>query len=115
VLENRNGFVRVRGLSSNQPLACRNLIKPVPVAEAEVVHTLVLVREPSIGDVAVAEGLLDAGSRAYDITQQVIHQGFHSLTPAQRQAYITEAVPALNEMMRRRFIRECSDNDNTAD
>jgi hypothetical protein len=29
---------------------------------------------------AVAEGLLDAGSRAYDITQQVIHQGFHSLT-----------------------------------
>jgi hypothetical protein len=53
---------------------------------------------------AVAEGLLDAGSRAYDITQQVIHQGFHSLTPAQRQAYITEAVPALNEMMRRRFI-----------
>jgi hypothetical protein len=64
---------------------------------------------------AVAEGLLDAGSRAYDITQQVIHQGFDSLTPAQRQAYITEAVPALNEMMRRRFIRECSDNDNEAD
>jgi hypothetical protein len=64
---------------------------------------------------AVAEGLLGAASRAYDITQQVIHQGFDSLTPAQRQAYITEAVPALNEMMRRRFVRECSDNDNEAD
>jgi hypothetical protein len=64
---------------------------------------------------AVAEGLLDAASRAYDITQQVIHQGFDSLTPAQRQAYITDAVPALNEMMRRRFLCECSDNDNEAD
>ena len=63
---------------------------------------------------AVAEGLLDAGSRAYDITQQVIRQGVHSLTPAQRQAYITEAVPALNEMMWRWFMREL-DNDNTAD
>jgi hypothetical protein len=60
---------------------------------------------------AVAEGLLDAASRAYDITQQVIHQGFDSLTPPQRQAYITEAVP----VMRRRFLRECSDNDNDAD
>jgi hypothetical protein len=64
---------------------------------------------------AVAEGLLDAVSRAYDITQQVIHQGFGSLTPPQRQVYITDAVPALNEMMRRRFLRECSDNDNEAD
>jgi hypothetical protein len=64
---------------------------------------------------AVAEGLLDAASRAYDITQQVIHQGFDILTPPQRQAYITEAVPALNAIMRRRFLRECSDNDNDAD
>jgi hypothetical protein len=64
---------------------------------------------------AVKAGLLDAGSRGYDITQQVIHQGYVSLTPAQRQAYITEAVPALNEMMRRRSVRECSDNDNVPD
>ena len=64
---------------------------------------------------AVEAGLLDAGSRGYDITQQVIRQGFSSLTPAQREAYITEAVPALNEMMRRRFVRECSDNDNAPD
>jgi hypothetical protein len=68
-----------------------------------------------LAEQAVEAGLLDAGSRAYDITQQVIHQGFGSLTPAQRQAYITEAVPALNEMMRRQHIRECSDNDNTPD
>jgi hypothetical protein len=53
----------------------------------------------------VKAGLLDAGSRGYDMTQQVIHQGFASLTPAQRQAYITEAVPALAEMMRRRTVR----------
>ena len=64
---------------------------------------------------AVEAGLLDAGSRGYDITQQVIRQGFNSLTPAQREAYITEAVPALNEMMRRQFVRECSDNDNAPD
>jgi hypothetical protein len=48
---------------------------------------------------AVKAGLLDAGSRGYDITQHLIHQKFGSLTPAQRQAYITEAVPALNEMI----------------
>jgi hypothetical protein len=66
-----------------------------------------------LAEQAVKEGLLDAGSRAYDITQQVIHQGFTSLTPSQRQAYITEAVPALNEMMRRQNVRECSDNDNS--
>jgi hypothetical protein len=61
---------------------------------------------------AVEAGLLDAGSRGYAITQQVIHQGFKSLSPEQRHVYITEAVPALNEMMRRRFVSECSDNDN---
>jgi hypothetical protein len=53
-----------------------------------------------LAEQAVEAGLLDAGSRGYDITQQVIHQGFDSLTPAQRQAYIREAVPALNEMAR---------------
>ena len=68
-----------------------------------------------LAEQAVEAGLLDAGSRGYDLTQQVIHQGFNSLTPAQREAYITEAVPALNEMMRRRFVRECSDNDNAPD
>jgi hypothetical protein len=45
----------------------------------------------------------------------MIHHGFDSLPPSQRQAYVTEAVPALNEMMRRRFVRECSDNGNEAD
>jgi hypothetical protein len=52
---------------------------------------------------AVKAGLLDAGSRGYDITQQVIRQGLSSLTPAQRHAYSREAVPALKEMVRRQF------------
>jgi hypothetical protein len=63
-----------------------------------------------LAEQAVEAGLLEAGSRGYDITQQVIHQGFDSLTPAQRQASIREAVPALNEMARRQFLRECADD-----
>jgi hypothetical protein len=59
-----------------------------------------------LAEQAVEAGLLIAGSRGYDITQQVIQQGFDSLTPAQRQAYIREAVPALHEMVRRQFVRE---------
>jgi hypothetical protein len=59
-----------------------------------------------LAEQAVEAGLLNAGSRGYDITQQVIHQGFNSLTPAQRQAYIREAVPALNEMVRWQYVRE---------
>jgi hypothetical protein len=59
-----------------------------------------------LAEQAVEAGLLHAGSRGYDITQQVIHQGFNSLTPAQRQAYIREAVPALNEMVRWQYVRE---------
>jgi hypothetical protein len=50
---------------------------------------------------AVDAGLLDARSRGYDITQQAIHKGLNSLTPAQRRAYIGEALPALDEMRRR--------------
>jgi hypothetical protein len=63
----------------------------------------------------VEEGLLDAGSRGYEVTPCVIRAGFNSLSPAQREVYIKEAVPALNEVMRRRFVRECSDNDNMPD
>jgi hypothetical protein len=59
-----------------------------------------------LAEQALEAGLLDAGSRGYDIIQQVIQQGFDSLTPAQRRAYIREAVPALNEMVRRQFVRE---------
>ena len=55
---------------------------------------------------AVRAGLLDGGSRGYDITQQVIHQGLNSLTPAQHHAYIREAVPALKKMLRRKFSCE---------
>ena len=68
-----------------------------------------------LAEQAVEAGLLHAGSRGYEITQQVIHQGYESLSQAQRQVFITEAAPALNEMMRRQFVRECSDNDNAPD
>jgi hypothetical protein len=68
-----------------------------------------------LAEQAVEAGLLDLGSRGYAITLQVIRRGFESLSPEQRHVYITEAVPALNEMMRRRFVRECSDNDNAPD
>jgi hypothetical protein len=56
-----------------------------------------------LAEQAVKAGLLDAGSRGYEITQQVIHQGLSSLTPAQRHAYVREAGPALKEMLRRKF------------
>jgi hypothetical protein len=50
---------------------------------------------------AVEAGLLGAGSRAHEITQQVILRGFDSLSPGQRLVYLTEAVPALDEMRQR--------------
>jgi hypothetical protein len=55
---------------------------------------------------AVQEGLLEVGSRSYTVIQQVIEQGFTSLSPEQRCVYITEALPALNEMARRQYVRE---------
>jgi hypothetical protein len=68
-----------------------------------------------LSGLAVEAGLLNAGSRGHTITQQVIRHGYESLSPAQRQVFIAEALPALNEMMQRQFVRECSDNDNTLD
>jgi hypothetical protein len=62
--------------------------------------------EPVQSEQAVDAGLIVSDSRAYDIIQQVIEEGFDSLTAAQRQAYIREAVPVLNEMARRQFVRE---------
>jgi hypothetical protein len=50
---------------------------------------------------AVEAGLLSAGSRGHEITQQVILRGFDSLSPSQRTVYLAEAVPALNAMMQR--------------
>jgi hypothetical protein len=55
---------------------------------------------------AVQEGLLEVGSRGYRVTEQVMHQGFTSLSPEQRCVYITEVLPALNEMARRQYVRE---------
>jgi hypothetical protein len=58
---------------------------------------------------AVEAGLLSAGSRGHEITQQVIRRGFDSLSLTQRTIYLAEAVPALNEMLRRQFVHEWSD------
>jgi hypothetical protein len=57
----------------------------------------------TLAEKAVQAGLLNVGSRGYGATQQVIHQGFSSLTPAQRIVYLAEAVPALDEMFQRQF------------
>jgi hypothetical protein len=55
---------------------------------------------------AVQEGLLAVDSRGYRVTQQVMQQGFSSLSPEQRCVYIAEVLPALNEMARRQYMRE---------
>ena len=65
-----------------------------------------------LAEQAVEAGLLNAGSRGHKITLQVVGQGFASLSLNQREIYMAEALPALNEMMRRQHVRECSDNDN---
>ena len=57
----------------------------------------------TLAEKAVQAGLLNVCSRGYGATQQVIHQGFSSLTPAQRIVYLAEAVPALDEMFQRQF------------
>ena len=59
---------------------------------------------------AVEAGLLSVGSRGHEITQQVIRQGFDSLSSTQRIIYLAEAVPALNEMLRRQFTFERPEN-----
>jgi hypothetical protein len=55
---------------------------------------------------SVQEGLLEEGTPAYGITQQVIQQGLASLSPKQRHVYYREVVPALNEMAHRQNVRE---------
>jgi hypothetical protein len=62
-----------------------------------------------LAEQAVQAGLLNAGSRGHEITQEVILRGFESLSPVQRIVYLAEAVPALDEMMRRQTTREGSD------
>jgi hypothetical protein len=57
----------------------------------------------SLAEQAVREGLLTLGSPGYVITQQVIHQGLESLSSKDRQIYLTEVVPALSDILRRRF------------
>jgi hypothetical protein len=55
---------------------------------------------------AVQKGLLQEGTRAHGIAQQVVHQGFTSLSADQRRFYYREVVPALNEMARWQYVRE---------
>jgi hypothetical protein len=62
-----------------------------------------------LAEQAVQAGLLSAGTRGHEITQGVILRGFESLSPMQRILYIAEALPALDEMMRRQPTSEWSD------
>ena len=43
----------------------------------------------------LAEGELEKGTPAYGIAQQVIHNGYESLTPKQRTLYDAVVIPAL--------------------
>jgi hypothetical protein len=55
---------------------------------------------------AVQKGLLQEGTRAHWVAQQVVHQGFASLSADQRRFYYREVMPALNEMARWQYARE---------
>jgi hypothetical protein len=43
------------------------------------------------------EGMLEEGTPAYGIAQQVIHTGYDSLSPKQRTLYDAVVVPALRK------------------
>ena len=43
------------------------------------------------------EGILEEGTPAYGIAQQVIHTGYDSLSPKQRTLYDAVVIPALTE------------------
>jgi hypothetical protein len=45
----------------------------------------------------VDDGELEKGTPAYGIAQQVIHQGFDSLSPKQRYIYVTRVEALLNK------------------
>jgi hypothetical protein len=45
----------------------------------------------------VDEGYLEEGAPPYGIAQQVIHNGYESLSPKQRYIYDTVVVPALEK------------------
>ena len=55
---------------------------------------------------AVQEGLLQPNSTGYELAQRAIRQGLDSLSHQQRETYIAQVVPALNEMARRQFARQ---------
>jgi hypothetical protein len=58
------------------------------------------------GSPAQWQVFIEANSRAYWITQRVIHRGFDSLSPKHRSVFNREILPALNEIARRQYIRE---------
>ena len=49
----------------------------------------------------VDEGELEKDTPAYGISQQVIHQGYDSLTPRQKSVYDKIVVPALERLAER--------------
>ena len=54
----------------------------------------------------VSELMLERGTPAFGIAQQVIHQGYDSLTPKQRAVYESVITPALRKMGEQRRIDE---------
>jgi hypothetical protein len=46
----------------------------------------------------IAEGLLEENSEPHRVARIVIHDGYDSLTPAQRILYDAEVIPALRKL-----------------
>jgi hypothetical protein len=55
---------------------------------------------------AVQEGLLQPGSRDYDLAQRASREGLDSLSLQERGVYVTQVVPVLNEVARRQLARQ---------
>ena len=54
---------------------------------------------------AARQGLIQAGSPVYDLARRAIANGLESLSPQQRDDYLRQVVPVLNEAARRQFAR----------
>jgi len=46
----------------------------------------------------VSEGQIEKETLGYRIAQQVIHQGYETLSPAQKHSYDSEILPALSRL-----------------
>ena len=58
----------------------------------------------------VAEGVLEEKTPAYGVAQQVIHEGYNSLSPNQRWVFDAYVVPALERRQKELRLLEITNN-----